>query len=78
MHFELLTEIRDVETIAAGRGLRVRSRLIRQVGRGNWRKRKGFATIRLENGRVIEAELHWYEAHGIGKRGMKIKRYLKP
>jgi hypothetical protein len=59
-------------------GLRVRSRLVRQFGRGNWRKRKGFARIRLENGHEIEAELHWYEAHGVGKRGMKIKRYLRP
>lgn len=77
MHFELVSEIRDVETIASGRGVRVRSRLVRQFGRGNWRKRKGFARIRLENGRVIEAELHSFETHGIRKRGMKFKRYLK-
>jgi hypothetical protein len=77
LHFELLTEIRDVETIATGRGVRVRFRLTRQFGRGNWRKRKGFARIRLPNGREAEAELHWYEAHGIGKRGMKIKRYVR-
>jgi hypothetical protein len=75
VEFEVLGEIRNIETIASGRGIRVYSRLVRRFGRGKWRKRKGFATIRLANGRVVDAELHWYEAHGIGKRGMKIKRY---
>ncbi len=79
MPFEIIGEIRDVETIASGRGIRVYSRLVRQFGRGKWRKMKGFATIRLANGRVVDAELHWYEAHGIGKRRLKVKRYsLKP
>jgi hypothetical protein len=77
--FDIVGEIRDIETIASGRAIRVYSRLVRQFGRGKWRKLKGFATIRLANGRVVDAELHWYEAHGIGKRGLKIKRYgLKP
>ena len=75
MPFEIIGEISGIETIASGRGVRVYSRLVRQFGRGKWRKMKGFATIRLENGRVVDAELHWYEAHGIGKRGLKIKRY---
>lgn len=76
MHFEVLGEIREAETIASGHGIRVYSRLVREFGKGNWRKMKGFATIRLPNGRVLDAELHWYEAHGIGKRMLKIKRYL--
>jgi hypothetical protein len=77
--FEIIGELRDVETIASGRGIRVYSRLVRQFGRGKWRKMKGFATIRLPDGKVVDAELHWYEAHGIGKRGLKLKRYgLKP
>jgi hypothetical protein len=74
--FEIIGEIRGIETIASGRGIRLHSRLVRQFGRGKWRKMKGFATIRLANGRVVDAELHWYEAHGIGKRGLKIKGYL--
>ena len=79
MPFEIVGEIRNVETIASGRGIRIYSRLVRRFGKDKWRKMKGFATIRLANGRVVDAELHWYEAHGIGKRGMKIKRYgLKP
>ena len=79
MPFEIIGETRNVETIASGRGIRIYSRLVRRFGKGKWRKMKGFATIRLANGRVVDAELHWYEAHGIGKRGMKIKRYgLKP
>jgi len=77
--FEIIGETRNVETIASGRGIRIYSRLVRRFGKGKWRKMKGFATIRLANGRVVDAELHWYEAHGIGKRGVKIKRYgLKP
>ena len=79
MPFEVIGEIRNIETIASGNEIRIYSRLVRRFGRGKWRKMKGFATIRLANGRVVDAELHWYEAHGIGKRGMKIKRYgLKP
>ena len=76
MPFEILGEIHHVETIAAGHGIRVIDRLVRQFGRGNWRKMKGIATVRLSSGRVIDVELHWYEAHGIGKRKMKIKGYL--
>ncbi len=76
MPFEIVGEIRGVESIASGSGIRIYSRLVRQFGRGNWRKVKGFATVRLANGRLVDVELHWYEAHGIGKRGMKIKRYL--
>jgi hypothetical protein len=76
VHFEVLGEICNVETIASGRGIRVYSRLVREFGKGNWRKMKGFATIRLANHRVRDAELHWYQAHGIGKRMLKIKRYV--
>ena len=74
--FEVVGEIRATETIASGRGIRILARLVRQFGAGNWRKRKGVATVRLAGGELMEAELHWYEAHGIGKRKMKIKRFL--
>jgi hypothetical protein len=76
MHFEILGEIRHAQTIATGRGIRELARLQRLYGRGRWRKRKGEATVRLPGGAVHEAELHWYEAHGIGKKEFKIKRYL--
>ena len=75
--FEILGTIHDVETIASDHGIRVYDRLMREFGRGNWRKLKGIATVRLASGRVMDVELHWYEAHGIGKRKMKIKRYLR-
>ena len=78
MRFEVLGEIRQIETIASGHGIRVFDRLVREFGTGNWRKLKGFATVRLASGRVVDVELHWYEAHGIGKRRLKIKRYLRP
>lgn len=78
MLFEILGEIHDVETIAVGHAIRVYGRLVRDFGRGNWRKMKGICTVRLPSGSVREVELHWYEAHGIGKRKMKIKRYLSP
>jgi hypothetical protein len=76
MHFEVVGEITDIETIAVGRGIRDLSRLQRLYGKGRWRKMKGQATIRLRSGRVRLAALHWYEAHGVGKKEMKRKRYL--
>ncbi len=75
--FDVISEIIGVEVIARGPGIRDLSRLNRQYGRGKWRKLKGNALIRLKSGRVRMAELHWYEAHGIGKREMKRKCYLE-
>jgi hypothetical protein len=74
--FDIVGEIERIETIASGRGVRIRTLLARIHGRGRWRKRKGAATVRLANGAVRRVELHWYEAHGIGRRDFKIKRYL--
>ena len=76
MKFELVGSIANVAVIAASPSLRVRSYLRKAYGHGRWRKMKGTATIRLPNGALRRVELHWYEAHGIGKRDMKIKRYL--
>jgi hypothetical protein len=68
MDFEIVGEIVDVEIIAVGTGVRDRARLRKQYGRGRWRKLKGVAEVRLSNGTIRLAEIHWYEAHGIGKR----------
>ena len=76
MTFEIIGKITNVETIAVGNKIRELSLLREQFGEGRWRKLKGEATVRLLNGRVRYVELHWYEAHGIGKRKMKIKKYL--
>ena len=76
MTFEVVGSIEQVETIAAGVGVKARSFLRKIYGRGGWRKKKGIATVRLLNGNVRRVELHWYEAHGIGKRDLKIKDYL--
>jgi hypothetical protein len=76
MNFEILSNISQIETIAVGTSLRDLPRLNKTYGSGRWRKLKGIATIRLANGRIRLAELHWYEAHGIGKREIKRKRYL--
>jgi hypothetical protein len=76
LHFEVVGRIGDVETIAAGGRIREIMRLRRQFGAGRWRKRKGVATVRLANGSLRTAELHWYEAHGVGRRKLKIKRLL--
>jgi hypothetical protein len=73
MDFEIIGRIRDVETIAAGRTIRQLGRLRRRHGKGEWRKRKGIATVRLRDGTVHKAEVHWYEAHGIGRREFKLK-----
>lgn len=75
MTFEIFSEIEDVETIAVGASVQVRARLNKVYGQGRWRKRKGFARIRLSSGAVRRVELHWYEAHGIGRRDFKIKAY---
>lgn len=76
MKFEVIGPIRGAQVIASGTGVRVRAALRKAYGRGRWRKMKGSATVRLPNGALREVELHWYEAHGIGKRDLKIKRYL--
>jgi len=76
MYFEIIGEIGNIETIAVGKSIRDIARLRKQYGPGRWRKLKGVATVRLFDGRIKKAEIHWYEAHGIGKRKMKIKRYL--
>ena len=76
MRFDILDEISDVQTIARGSGIRNLARLRRIYGSGNWRKRKGIARIRLLDGSVRLAELHWYEAHGIGRKEFKRKRDL--
>ena len=74
--FELVGEITEVETIASGPGIRVLPYLRKTYGRGRWRKLKGTALVRVPTGNVRTVELHWYEAHGIGKKEMKIKRYV--
>lgn len=76
MSFEIISEITEIETIAIGSNIRDVARLRRMYGKGRWRKLKGVAKVRLRSGRIRLAELYWYEAHGIGKREMKRKRYL--
>jgi hypothetical protein len=76
MHFEIVGPLEKVETIAAGSSIRDLARLQRQFGPGRWRKLKAYANVRLWGGAVIMAEVHWYEAHGIGRRKFKIKRFL--
>jgi hypothetical protein len=76
MYFEIIGEISDVEIVAVGRAIQALSRLRELYGPGRWRKLKGTALIRLPDGTVCKAELHWYEAHAIGKREMKIKHIL--
>ena len=73
MDFEIVSEITDIETIATGTRVRDRARLRKQYGGGRWRKLKGVAKVRLLSGRIRLAEVHWYEAHGIGKREFKLK-----
>jgi hypothetical protein len=76
MHVDVVGPISAVEAIAVGRRIRELPRLKRLYGPGRWRKMKGVALVRLPTGRVRWAELHWYEAHGIGQRDLKIKQYL--
>ena len=73
MDFELIGSITAIEPIAAGRGIRDRKRLQRVYGKGRWRKLRGVATVRLAGGTIHTAEVHWYEAHGIGRKELKLK-----
>lgn len=77
MNFEVISEISDIEIIAIQHAIRELSRLHKRFGRGRWRKMKGIALIRFENGEICEAELHWYEAHGIGRKEFKIKQIIE-
>ena len=76
MKFEIIGQIEDIEIIAVGSHIRVLPRLRKTYGPGRWRKLKGTANVRLPSGNVRWVELHWYEAHGIGRKDVKIKRYL--
>lgn len=76
MHFKVIGEIQKVETIAVGRGIKNLSRLNKIYGKTNWKKLKGICRVKLEDGTILNAEVHWYEGHGIGKEEIKIKKYL--
>jgi len=76
VYFEIIGEIENIEEIAVGGRIRDIMRIQKQYGPGRWRKLKGFAVVRLQNGNIRKAELHWYQAHGIGKKNLKIKRLL--
>jgi hypothetical protein len=76
MTFEIITPITGVVVIASGSGVRIRQHLNRSYGTGRWRKMKGFATVRLDDGTICDAEIHWFEAHGIGRRDLKIKQLI--
>jgi hypothetical protein len=75
--FSIIGDITKIETFAVGAKIRELARLRKQYGRGRWRKRKGIASVQLADGTVRVAEIHWYEATGIGKKEFKIKRYLR-
>ena len=76
MKFEVIGEIKSPETFATGNAIREIKRLRRAYGKGRWRKRKGVADIRFEDGSVRRAEIHWYEATGIGKKEIRIKYFV--
>ena len=74
--FKIIGKITEIEIIAVGKSIRDLARLRREYGAGRWRKLKGVATVQLVGGTIRLAEVHWYEAHGIGRRKLKIKNYL--
>ena len=76
MNFEIIGEIAEIETIAIGSKIRILPLLRKRYGKGRWRKLKGIANVRLLDGSIRLAEVHWFEAHGIGKKKMRIKRFL--
>jgi hypothetical protein len=76
MDFEIIGPVREVETFAVGTSIRELHRLRKTYGRARWRKRKGIARLRFGDGSEAMAEVHWYEAHGIGRKEMKVKQFL--
>jgi len=76
MHFEIVSDVAQIEVIAQGSRIRDLARLRKLYGGGRWRKLKGVAFVKFRAGHVRVAELHWYEAHGIGKKEIKLKRFL--
>jgi len=76
MYFEIIGKVTNIETIAISHSIRELTKLREQYGEGRWRKLKGVAMVRLANGHLRRAEVHWYEAHGRGKQKMKIKQFL--
>ena len=77
MEFDIVSEIQEAETFASGKGIRELPRLRKLYGNGFWRKRKGIADVRLQNGTIYRAEIHWYEASGIGKKEFKVKHFIE-
>lgn len=76
MYFKIIGKIREIETVATGHGIGNLNRLNKIYGKANWRKLKGICQVELEDGAVLDAEVHWYEGHGVGKKEIKIKKYL--
>ena len=77
MYFEIINEIEEIDIIAVENGIREIERLKKKFGEGRWRKLKGTAFVRLQDGTVEKAEIHWYEANGVGRKDFKIKRLLR-
>ncbi len=76
MHFEVVGDVKGTEQIAAGPSVHAQARLRKTYGGARWRKLKGTARVRLQDQTVRSAEIHWYEAHGVGRKETKIKRFL--
>ena len=76
MGFEIIGKIEQERTFATGNGIREISRLVNVYGKGRWRKRKGIAQVQFQNGIIRTAEIHWYEATGIGRKEYKIKHFV--
>jgi hypothetical protein len=77
MDFHVVGVIEAIETIAIGKAIRELPRLEKTYGKGRWRKLKGVATVQFTDDSLARAEVHWYEAHGIGRKESKIKRLLE-
>ncbi len=73
---ELISDLTNIEIIAVNLSIRELQKLKKQFGGKRWRKLKGIGFVRFPNGEVRQAELHWYEAHGIGKKKLKVKHIL--
>ena len=77
MYFQVVSLITNREMIATGNSIQEINRLRKIYGKGNWKKVKGICRVKLEDKSIYKAEVHWYESHGIGRKEMKIKLFIK-
>lgn len=78
MNPEILSPITEIETVTEGKRIRILKYLKKRYGGQHWKKKKRVALVKDPySGLPRRAEVHWFEAHGVGKVEIKRKRWLE-